>query len=456
MTDHLVDSDSSLAPSPNPAASEAASGEVSNVSGGVAVTGERVEVGNDVVGRDKIVQATTYIEHATIIQSVSPLPGEDQRGRVVKIEPALNGGEEAAHALPADTVPEVYIHTFDALPNIPAGAALIDWSKHFSRAVTPRQVPTPTAWQTELLPELERLRDSLGRRELIRVHTTAALSAGFAFGHAFTARGRYHLEVVQRSGDRDEHWRSDAALPAGVHAPEFRRKELVGDPARPEALVVIYASKTQPLDKVLGDVGQCWGDTEALQRLSGEDHLEYNIPAIFDLLQEGFSNEDLRTLAFKVPALKPVYNNLAASMTTSEIARQIVEYADKHLMLEPVLSAIQQQNPRRYRQAESRLRLPGRSGIFQRVLLLETEIASKDQRFITGWEAAELARSAQQQMARLVSALRRPVHIKLCLTVPFGLAVFLGHHWNAIGQKVQVYEYIGGATPYAPACEVDV
>ena len=29
-------------------------------------------IGNDVVGRDKIVQATTYIEHATIIQAVSP------------------------------------------------------------------------------------------------------------------------------------------------------------------------------------------------------------------------------------------------------------------------------------------------------------------------------------------------------------------------------------------------
>ena len=30
------------------------------------------QIGNDVVGRDKIVQATTYIEHATIIQSAPP------------------------------------------------------------------------------------------------------------------------------------------------------------------------------------------------------------------------------------------------------------------------------------------------------------------------------------------------------------------------------------------------
>ena len=41
---------------------------VSNVSGGVNIAGD-AQIGNDVVGRDKIVQATTYIEHATIIHS---------------------------------------------------------------------------------------------------------------------------------------------------------------------------------------------------------------------------------------------------------------------------------------------------------------------------------------------------------------------------------------------------
>jgi formylglycine-generating enzyme required for sulfatase activity len=42
---------------------------VSNVSGGVNIDGQPVTIGNDVVGRDKIIQATTYIEHATIIQA---------------------------------------------------------------------------------------------------------------------------------------------------------------------------------------------------------------------------------------------------------------------------------------------------------------------------------------------------------------------------------------------------
>jgi iron(II)-dependent oxidoreductase len=44
---------------------------VSNVSGGVSIDGQQVAIGNDVVGRDKVIQATTYIEHATIIQAAT-------------------------------------------------------------------------------------------------------------------------------------------------------------------------------------------------------------------------------------------------------------------------------------------------------------------------------------------------------------------------------------------------
>jgi gamma-glutamyl hercynylcysteine S-oxide synthase len=43
----------------------------SNVSGGVNIDGEQVTIGGDVVGRDKVIQAGTYIEHATIIQAAA-------------------------------------------------------------------------------------------------------------------------------------------------------------------------------------------------------------------------------------------------------------------------------------------------------------------------------------------------------------------------------------------------
>jgi formylglycine-generating enzyme required for sulfatase activity len=59
----------SAAPAPQSEAYAAPAQSVSNVSSGVNLEGQQVSVGNDVVGRDKIIQANTYIEHATIIQS---------------------------------------------------------------------------------------------------------------------------------------------------------------------------------------------------------------------------------------------------------------------------------------------------------------------------------------------------------------------------------------------------
>jgi iron(II)-dependent oxidoreductase len=55
---------------PQPAA-DVPDASSSNVSGGVAIDGEQVTIGGDVIGRDKVIQAGTYIEHATIIQTVS-------------------------------------------------------------------------------------------------------------------------------------------------------------------------------------------------------------------------------------------------------------------------------------------------------------------------------------------------------------------------------------------------
>ena len=48
----------------------------------------------------------------------------------------------------------------------------------------------------------------------------------------------------------------------------------------------------------------------------------------------------------------------------------------------------------------------------------------------------------------------KPEKLHLFLAVPFGLAVFLGHQWNALNKKVQCYEWIGGDTIYAPAGEL--
>ena len=84
-----------------------------------------------------------------------------------------------------------------------------------------------------------------------------------------------------------------------------------------------------------------------------------------------------------------------------------------------------------------------------RVLLLEAEAAAQDERFIEGWEAAALARSSRRPLVDFVSQ-TQPERVHLFLAVPFGLSVFLGNQWNAIGKPVQGYEWIGG-NDYTPA-----
>jgi formylglycine-generating enzyme required for sulfatase activity len=65
----LWNATSIVIPTPGVMVKTAPESHTSSISGGVNVDANTVTVGNDVVGRDKIIQAGTYIEHATIIQS---------------------------------------------------------------------------------------------------------------------------------------------------------------------------------------------------------------------------------------------------------------------------------------------------------------------------------------------------------------------------------------------------
>jgi len=74
----------------------------------------------------------------------------------------------------------------------------------------------------------------------------------------------------------------------------------------------------------------------------------YNLESIRTLLIEGFDEEELRTLCFDKPILKHVYENWSTSSGKSELARRIVDYADKKLAVETVLSWAKIHNPHRY------------------------------------------------------------------------------------------------------------
>lgn len=74
---------------------------------------------------------------------------------------------------------------------------------------------------------------------------------------------------------------------------------------------------------------------------------------------------------------------------------------------------------------------------------------------LASWEAAALARTSVAQIREFVGQ-TRPAKIHLFLATPIGLAVFLGHQWNAVGVTAQCYEKVGGARVYAPACALEL
>ncbi len=74
----------------------------------------------------------------------------------------------------------------------------------------------------------------------------------------------------------------------------------------------------------------------------------YDLQNIRTLLTEGFSVEELRNLCFDTPVLKPVYEDWSASAGKGELARQIVDYSDKKLVIATVLNWAKGSNPDRY------------------------------------------------------------------------------------------------------------
>ncbi len=97
----------------SPAAPKARSAAASNVSGGIKLEGiGATNIGGDVTGRDKIIQAGTYIEHATIVQSSAK---EDR-----SVPPSGNAGLTG-------TLSTVHIRRFGGLQfvRVPAGKFLM-------------------------------------------------------------------------------------------------------------------------------------------------------------------------------------------------------------------------------------------------------------------------------------------------------------------------------------------
>ena len=66
------------------------------------------------------------------------------------------------------------------------------------------------------------------------------------------------------------------------------------------------------------------------------------------LLSEGFTNDELRRLAFDLSDLKPVYDQLTENTSKDEIIDRLIVHANQKLQVENLLALAKERNPARY------------------------------------------------------------------------------------------------------------
>jgi hypothetical protein len=77
--------------------------------------------------------------------------------------------------------------------------------------------------------------------------------------------------------------------------------------------------------------------------------LGYNLKNIRILLNEGFTDEELRRLCYDEPEFRPVYDELAQETGKAKIIDRLLEYAERKLLLDFLLILAKQHNPARYK-----------------------------------------------------------------------------------------------------------
>jgi uncharacterized protein YjbI with pentapeptide repeats len=76
----------------------------------------------------------------------------------------------------------------------------------------------------------------------------------------------------------------------------------------------------------------------------------YHLANIRDLLVQGFDEKQLRTFCYYQAEFRPLHERLATDAGRTEIADDLVEYAERTLLLDALLAWAQAQNPARFEQ----------------------------------------------------------------------------------------------------------
>lgn len=75
---------------------------------------------------------------------------------------------------------------------------------------------------------------------------------------------------------------------------------------------------------------------------------DYNLWNIRTLLNEGFTDAELRRLCYDEPKFRPVYDELAQGTGKAKIIDHLLEYAERKLQFDHLLALVRKLNPDRY------------------------------------------------------------------------------------------------------------
>lgn len=76
--------------------------------------------------------------------------------------------------------------------------------------------------------------------------------------------------------------------------------------------------------------------------------VSYNSKNIRTLLLEGFSEAELRDFCHDEPMFRPVENELSSTSSKAEIVQRILSYAERKVLMEPLLNWAKEQGPAKY------------------------------------------------------------------------------------------------------------
>lgn len=74
----------------------------------------------------------------------------------------------------------------------------------------------------------------------------------------------------------------------------------------------------------------------------------YNLKNIRTLLTEGFTEQELRGLCYYEHDFKPIYEEMAQTASKAQIIDNLIEYAEKKVLLDTILAFAKENNPIRF------------------------------------------------------------------------------------------------------------